>query len=59
MEKAIPTEDKLNVILDQAKRDAKGNYTIYHSYRNRIEELNLSPSEFEKAVRKLSGILKV
>lgn len=59
MPKNTTTEEKLTAILNQAKHDAKGNYAIYHNYRRMIEELNITPAEFEKAVRKLSNILKV
>ncbi len=59
MAKSTPTNDRLTAIFNQAKHDAKGNYAIYHNYRRMIEELNIPPAEFEKAVRKLSGILKV
>lgn len=46
-------------IMDQAKRDKKGNYSVYHYYCRKIEFLDLGPKEFEQAIRKLSNILKV
>lgn len=52
-------KERLNIIVAQAGRDAKGNYSIYHNYRRMIEELNLKPKEFERAVRELSKILRV
>ena len=57
----MTTEDRerLNIIMAQAGRDAKGNYSIYHNYRRMIEELNLKPKEFERAIRDLSKILRV
>lgn len=53
------TKERLHIIFAQAGRDAKGNYSIYHNYRRLIEELNLRPKEFERAIRELSRILKV
>lgn len=53
------TKERLRIILAQAGRDAKGNYSIYHNYRRMIEELSLTPKEFERAIRELSKILKV
>lgn len=50
---------RLETILERARRDAKGNYSIYHTYRRMIEELELTPKEFEKAVRRLADILEV
>lgn len=52
-------KERLNIIMAQAGRDAKGNYSIYHNYRRMIEELNMNPKEFERAVRELSKILRV
>ena len=51
--------DELDRILAQAKMDAKGNYSIYHNYRRRIEDLDLDPKSFEQAVRRLAEIMKV
>lgn len=51
--------DELDRILAQAKMDAKGNYSIYHNYRRRIEDIDLDPKSFEQAVRKLAEIMKV
>lgn len=53
------TRERLNIILAQAGRDIKGNYQIYHSYKRMLEDLNLSPKDYERAVRKLSAVLKV
>lgn len=52
-------KERLNIILAQAGRDAKCNYSIYHNYRRMIEELNLKPKEFERAIRELSKIMRV
>lgn len=52
-------KERLKIIMAQAGRDAKGNYNIYHNYRRMIEELNLKPKEFERAIRELSKILRV
>lgn len=55
MNKALNVEE----ILKRAERDAKGDYGIYHMYKRMIEELELPPKEFEKAVRRLIDVLKV
>ena len=55
MEKNVQLEE----ILKRARIDAKGNYSIYHTYRRMIEELELQPKDFEQAVRKLANILEV
>lgn len=51
--------ERLNVILAQAGRDIKGNYQIYHSYKRMLDDLELSPKDYERAVRKLFAVLKV
>lgn len=56
---ATDTRERRNVILAQAGRDIKGNYQIYHSYRRMLEDLELTPKEFENAVKQLAKILKV
>lgn len=53
------TKRKLNSILYVASRDLKGDYRIYNSYQRQLQELDLSPKEYESAVIKLSKILKV
>lgn len=53
------TQWKLKKIFEQASHDAKGNFSIYHMYRHMIEDLILSPKEFETAIKKLTNILKV
>lgn len=52
-------KEQLKNIMARAKLDHKGDYNIYHNYRRLLEELELSPKDFEQAVRKLSNILKV
>lgn len=53
------TQEKLKKIFEQARHDAKGNISIYHTYRRMIEDLILSPKEFEAAIKKLTNILMV
>lgn len=53
------TKRKLISILSIATHDHKGDYRIYNSYRRQLQELDLSPKEYESAVIKLSKILKV
>lgn len=52
-------EQKLKDIFNRARRDIKGDYSIYHNYRRLLEELELDPMEFETAVRKLVCLLRV
>lgn len=49
----------LQIILMRAKKDIKHNNRIYNSYKREIEELDLEPKEYEKAIRELSKVLKV
>lgn len=55
----INKEKKLDEIMARAKLDLKRNYTIYHNYKRLIEDLELDPKTFEKAIRTLADILKV
>lgn len=50
---------KTRFVLDKAKRDIKGNYSIYNLYKRELEDIGLSPKEFEQAVVKLTKILRV
>lgn len=52
-------KERLKSIMARAKLDHKGDYSVYHNYRRLLEELELSPKDFEQAVRKLSNILRV
>lgn len=52
-------DNRAKAIIDQAKHDTKGSYTIYNQYKQRLSDLNLSPTEFSDAVRKLSNVLRV
>lgn len=49
----------LQIIFMRAKNDVKHNHLIYNSYKREIEELELEPKNYEKAIRDLSNILKV
>lgn len=55
----IQKKEKLKSIMSRAKLDHKCDYSVYHNYRRLLEELELSPKDFEQAVIKLSNILKV
>lgn len=50
---------KTRFVFDKAKRDIKGNYSIYNLYKRELEDIGLSPKEFERAVVKLTKILRV
>lgn len=52
-------KEQLKNIMDRARLDHKGDYSVYHSYRRMIEDIGLEPKEFEKAIRKLLNVLKV
>lgn len=53
------TKKTLDSIFEVASHDRKGDYRIYDSYRGQIQQLVLSPKEYESAVVKLSKVLKV
>lgn len=55
----MKSNDMVKAIIQQAKHDTKGSYTIYNQYKQRLSDLNLSPTEFSDAVRKLSNTLRV
>lgn len=60
--KQLKQEDnmlRLRFIFDKAKRDVKGNYSVYNYYKRGLEELELSPKEYEQSVRELARILRV
>lgn len=47
-------------LLRAASRSvAKGNYTVYNSYRHELDEMGLSPSDYQTAVKRLADVLKV
>lgn len=50
---------EVKAILDRAKKDSKGNMMVYNFYKRELEDLNLTPGDYERAVRKLSGVLKI
>lgn len=50
---------KVKAIIEQAKYDTKGSYTIYNQYKQRLADLNLSPEEYSTAIRKLANALRV
>lgn len=49
----------LSNILSRARLDKKGSYHIYNSYKRMIEDLMLTSTEYEQAIRKLASVLKV
>lgn len=53
------TKEQLDKILAQAGRDIKENYQIYHNYKRMLEDLELNPKEYERAIRKLAAVLEI
>lgn len=49
----------VNAILNAAKREPKGAYSIYNMYKSMIGRLNLTSTEYEQAIRRLCQILRV
>lgn len=50
---------RIEIILNRAKKDVKGNQGIYNYYKGQLEELNLSPHKYENAIKELIKILRV
>lgn len=50
---------EVKAILYRAKKDSKGNMMVYNFYKRELEDLNLTPGDYERAVRKLSEVLKI
>jgi len=53
------TKNVITKILKRASHDKKGDYRIYNAYRHEIEDLVLSPKEYEQVIRELAKVLKV
>ena len=53
------TNDRVKVILSEAKKDIKGRYYIYERYKGMLQGLCLSPLEYERAIIELAKILRV
>lgn len=54
------TEKSIAEIMVSARASgSKGNYSVYNSYKHKIEILDLTPSEYDSAIRELANILKV
>lgn len=49
----------IEIILDRAKKDVKGNQGIYNYYKRQLEDLNLPPHKYENAIKELIKILRV
>ena len=52
-------DTKLSNLFKAAETEKKGDYLIYGSYKNQLDNMNLSSEEYEKAVKKLCNILRV
>ncbi len=50
---------RLDDLYERAKRDVKGNYLIYNAYKRELEELELPPKEYRKAIVRIAQILKI
>lgn len=53
------TREKLDSIFQEAKRCLKGDYVAYENFVDMLGDLNLGPKDYQRAVRKLSTILRV
>ena len=53
------THKIVNKILQRASHDKKGDYRIYNAYKHEIEDLVLSPKDYEQVIRELTKVLKV
>ncbi len=54
------TKERLDAVMKAAKfAEPKGDYSVYRSYRRQLEDLGLTPEEYQAAVKKLAKILKV
>lgn len=51
--------NRINRLLESAKRAEKGNYRVYNSYRQELNAMALSPADYEEAVKRLAKALKV
>lgn len=53
-------KERLDAVMKAAKfAEPKGDYSVYRSYRRQLEDLGLTPEEYQAAVKKLAKILKV
>ena len=50
---------KIQRVLASARRDKKGDLRVYEYYKRRLQELEITPREYEQAVRKLANVLRV
>lgn len=50
---------KIQRILASARRDKKNDLRVYDYYKRRLQELDITPQEYEWAVRKLANMLRV
>lgn len=53
-------KERLDAVMKAAKfAEPKGDYSVYRSYRRQLEDLGLTPEEYQAAVKKLAKILKI
>lgn len=59
MKISFDLDKKLDMILCCAKNDKHCDERIYTYYKHRIEDLNLTPLEYEKAIVRLMEVLEI
>lgn len=52
-------EQQLRLLLIDAKNAKKRDFTVYESFKRRVELLTDSPEQYEAVMRKLIDILKL
>ncbi len=50
---------KIQRVLASANRDKKSDLRVYEYYKRHLQELEITPREYERAVRKLANVLRV
>jgi hypothetical protein len=50
---------RIQRVLTSANRDKKGDLRVYEYYKRCLQELDITPREYEQAVRKLANVLRV
>lgn len=59
MENITNKENDLENLLKAAKKERKGDWNVYSSYKNQIDSLMLTNNEYDDAIKKLCNILRV
>ena len=51
--------EKVDRLLNKAKKDIKGDYRVYNEYKQQLEDCNLKSDEYTHAILCLANILEV